>query len=165
MTRPARKEEPKAPPLDAAALKRGLLAGLLAWLVPGLGHFYVGARRRAYAFCGLVVGSALLGVALDGNLAVYDARTPVLSSLQIVGGVAVGPWEPLLRGGLYGGMVYRGDDGRAHSDPANEAPLRERRRRTFREWSTYGSAYLMAAGLMNLLLIFDAWDIGVGRKE
>ncbi|HNX19228.1 MAG TPA: hypothetical protein PKG80_03060, partial [Acidobacteriota bacterium] len=113
MTRPARKEEPKAPPLDAAALKRGLLAGLLAWLVPGLGHFYVGARRRAYAFCGLVVGSALLGVALDGNLAVYDARTPVLSSLQIVGGAAVGPWEPLLRGGLYGGMVYRGDDGGA----------------------------------------------------
>jgi hypothetical protein len=28
----------------------------------------------------------------------------------------------------------------------------------------YGCAYLLTAGLMNLLLMLDAWDIGSGRK-
>jgi hypothetical protein len=30
--------------------------------------------------------------------------------------------------------------------------------------SAYGTAYLWTAGLMNLLLLFDVWDIGKGRK-
>lgn len=29
----------------------------------------------------------------------------------------------------------------------------------------YGGAFVATAGLMNLLLILDAWDIGRGRKE
>ena len=28
----------------------------------------------------------------------------------------------------------------------------------------YGCAYLLTAGLMNLLLMLDAWDIATGRK-
>ena len=31
--------------------------------------------------------------------------------------------------------------------------------------SAYGTAYLWTAGLMNLLLILDVFDIGVGRKN
>ena len=29
----------------------------------------------------------------------------------------------------------------------------------------YGTAFLLGAGLMNLLLVLDAWDIGSGKKE
>jgi len=29
----------------------------------------------------------------------------------------------------------------------------------------YGTAFLLSAGLMNLLLVLDAWDVGTGRKE
>ena len=29
----------------------------------------------------------------------------------------------------------------------------------------YGTAFLLSAGLMNLLLVLDAWDIATGRKE
>jgi len=29
----------------------------------------------------------------------------------------------------------------------------------------YGTAFLLTAGLMNLLLVMDAWDIARGRKE
>ena len=29
----------------------------------------------------------------------------------------------------------------------------------------YGCAYLLTAGLMNLLLVLDAWDIATGRKR
>jgi len=29
----------------------------------------------------------------------------------------------------------------------------------------YGCAYLLTAGLMNLLLVLDAWDIATGKKR
>jgi hypothetical protein len=29
----------------------------------------------------------------------------------------------------------------------------------------YGTVFLLSAGLMNLLLVLDAWDIATGRKE
>jgi hypothetical protein len=29
----------------------------------------------------------------------------------------------------------------------------------------YGTAFLLTAGLMNWLLVLDAWDIAIGRKE
>ncbi len=29
----------------------------------------------------------------------------------------------------------------------------------------YGSAFLLTAGLMNLLVVLDAWDIAHGRKS
>ena len=29
----------------------------------------------------------------------------------------------------------------------------------------YGTAFLLTAGLMNLLLVLDAWDIASGKKE
>ena len=31
--------------------------------------------------------------------------------------------------------------------------------------SEYGSTFLLTAGLMNILLILDAWDIATGRKS
>jgi len=51
------------------------------------------------------------------------------------------------------------------SDPAYDARqniLRERARSTE---SIYGTAYLWTAGLMNLLLLLDVWDIARGRKD
>jgi hypothetical protein len=30
--------------------------------------------------------------------------------------------------------------------------------------SIYGTAYLWTAGIFNLLLLFDVWDLGRGRK-
>ena len=29
----------------------------------------------------------------------------------------------------------------------------------------YGTAFVLTAGLMNLLLVLDAWDIALGKKE
>ena len=48
--------------------------------------------------------------------------------------------------------------------------IRQTLERVFRERarsgvSIYGTAYLWTAGLMNLLLLFDVWDIGTRRKS
>lgn len=150
--------------LPLEAVQRGVFAGLLAWAFPGAGHWYVGARGRAAVYCGLVVIAVAMGVVFDGNFPVVDSRTPVISRLEVFGSLALGPAEPGLRTLLYGAPVYGNSDS-GKPDSSKAGPLDLRRRRSFAYWSNYGSAYLMAAGLMNLLLILDAWDLAIGRKR
>ncbi len=151
--------------LESRAVQRGVTAAILAWVFPGAGHWYVGARGRAAIFSVLVLLTVVLGVLCDGNLAVTDDRAPVLSRLQVLSNLALGPMEPALRWSFYGRLVYKGGEAITTMDPASQQALQRRRERTFRAFSGYGSTYLMAAGLMNLLLLLDAWDIGIGRKE
>lgn len=149
-------------PTGAATLRRVGLAILAGWAVPGLGHVLVGRLRRGLLFGLLVWGGFGLGLAHDGRLALRDPRQPVLTSLQVVANLGVGPADALARIAVYGAPVY-----------AFDAPLHERSigplEQTFRDrarsaLSIYGTAYLWTAGLMNLLLLFDIWDIGLGRK-
>ena len=148
--------------LDGDAVRRGLLAAALAWLLPGLGHLYLGRRQRAAVFFALVAATFLLGVGCRGNLAIVDTlRAPVLTRLQVLANLAIGPAEPILRRAIYGELVYKNPrPGATSLIPA----LERRRKRSLHPGSLYGSTYLLAAGLMNVLLIFDAWDIGIGRK-
>jgi TM2 domain-containing membrane protein YozV len=122
------------------AAGRAALAIVLAWLLPGAGHFYLGRRRRAIAFVALVAAAVLLGCAFDGKLWRVAPNEP-LSVLGTIGSMGMGPAYFVLRYGL----DYRGDP---------VAPGYE-----------YGSAFLLTAGLMNLLLMLDAWDIARGAKE
>jgi len=152
--------------LDSEAIKRGVRGAFLAWLVPGAGHFALGARRRAVVFFAVIVFTIGIGLACDGNLAVVDAqRAPVLSGLQLVGNVALGPVEPLIRYALYGRLVYQHPGEGSPVPSAKKRAIDVRTQRSFRAFSIYGTAYLMAAGLMNMLLIMDAWDIGIGRRR
>jgi hypothetical protein len=152
--------------LEGALVIRGLIAGALAWLAPGAGHLYTGARRRAAVFFALVALTLLLGLVFDGNFAVADPRAPVLTRLQVAANLSLGPVEPLLRTSLYGTLVYvNAPPPRRGLAPEVEQALERREQRFFRTWSSYGTAYLMAASLMNVLLILDAWDIAIGRKR
>lgn len=162
MKREREQQQAERPKLAPAAIQRGLLAGLLAWLLPGAGHWFVGARRRAAAFFVIVGLTWGAGLAFDGNLAVVDkARAPVLTRLQVLANLAVGPVEPVVRYALYGALVYEAPPPRS----GLPAALETRRQRSFERWSVYGSAYLLAAGLMNMLVILDAWDLAIGRKR
>jgi hypothetical protein len=54
--------------------------------------------------------------------------------------------------------------------PDTSAPSYRSRIDTFRDRqrsavSAYGTAYLWSAGLMNLLLLMDVWDIAKRRKD
>jgi len=115
-----------------------LLAG--AWLVPGSGHLALGRRGRGLAFFALVAGSATVGALLHGNLFGIQPGQP-LSLLATLAVAASGAPYFVLRIGL----GFTGDP---------HAPGYE-----------YGSVFLLSAGLMNLMLLFDVWDIGSGRKE
>ena len=143
-------------------LSRTLLAVLAGWILPGLGHLLVGRVRRGLLFAAILLGSYGLGLAHEGRLALRDERQPFLSGLQVVANVGIGPMDMVARLYIYGALVYSLPKG-VQSGAENKYS-RIFRERTRSALSIYGTAYLWTAGLMNLLLLFDIWDIGMARK-
>ena len=129
-----------APPPAAPPTGNAVVAVLSAWLIPGMGHIYLKRRLRGLVFFVLVLASLLIGCWLDGNLYRVVPGQP-LSILATLGSMGMGFPYFLLRYGLH----YEGDVRGASYE--------------------YGTAFLLTAGLMNLLLVLDAWDIARGKKE
>jgi len=88
----------------------------------------------------LVLASLWIGVSLDGNLYTVIGNRP-LSVLATLASMGVG----LPYFGLRFLLGYAGEI---------TAPGYE-----------YGSAFILTAGLMNLLLVLDCWDVAVGQKD
>ena len=128
--------EPSARPERSPYLAAGL-----AWLIPGLGHFWLGRRSTGVAFAALVAATFLAGLSFQGRLYAVEAGQP----LTILATFAV-----------YGSGVLN-LAARALSENPGGTILAT----TYE----YGCAYLLTAGLMNLLLLLDAWDIAKGRKK
>jgi hypothetical protein len=124
-------------PLPAAQLVMGVA---LAWLVPGLGHVYLKRIGRGLFFFALVVLTLTVGCMLQGSLYRPTPGQP-LTYLATLGSMGVGIPYFVLRYGM-------------HYEGAQDAAGYE-----------YGTAFLLTAGLMNLLLVLDVWDIGSGKKE
>jgi len=128
--------------LSAEARRRAPpgLAAVLAWAFPGLGHLYLGRRKTAFAYAAIVTVTFLLGLSFQGRLYTIDSSQP----LTILATFAVS------------GVGLLNIGARFLSDNPGGAILAS----TYE----YGCAYLLTAGLMNLLLMLDAWDIASGRK-
>ena len=128
------------PPVVHPPAGNPYVAAVLAWLIPGLGHLYVRRLRRGLAFFVLIVASIWIGCALEGNLA-HPVQNQPISGLATLGTIGMGlPYFFLRFVVHYSGLQL--------------APTFE-----------YGSAFLVTAGLMNWLLVLDAWDISRGKKE
>jgi TM2 domain-containing membrane protein YozV len=138
-----------------------LTSSLLAWIVPGGGHFYLGRRRRAAVFFLVVSGTFLLGILNDGRSYIVDREQP-LTYLATLANVATGPIELISRRLTYQEIAYRlpGEE----TDPRSARLLESMRRKVSQATDEYGTTYLLTAGLMNILLILDAFDIAIGRK-
>ena len=143
----------------------GRLAAIVAaaWAVPGLGHILLGRVGRGLLFGLLIWGSFGLGLAHDGRLALRDPRQPVLSSLQVIANIGVGPADAVARMRVYGKPVYRFRG--VPNWRAEDRVVRVFRERARSGVSIFGTAYLWTAGRLNLLLLFDVWDIGMRRKN
>jgi len=120
---------------------RGIVAMILAWLVPGAGHFYLGRRERAGAYFAIIVTLFVLGLSIDGTLytlaETHGSLLRVLASLGSMGS-----------GALYFIARSMGPHGSVTSATYE-----------------YGTTFTLSAALMNLLLVLDCWDIARGKKE
>lgn len=113
---------------------------LLAWAVPGAGHFAHGDARKGTIFLVILTFMYAVGLVFGGRL------FPVQISDVLVGLAAVAQWScgaPRLFASLLGageGRVIAG---------------------TYE----YGNAFLIASGLLNTLVVLDAYDVATGRKR
>jgi hypothetical protein len=117
---------------------RTAAAMALGFLFPGAGHFYLGRRDRAVVFAVVIVTMFVIGLLLEGKLYVVESGKP-LSILATAASMGTGTPYFLARAlGPWG-------------DPASIT-------------YEYGTAFALTAGLMNLLVILDTFDISRGRK-
>ena len=133
----------------------------LAWVFPGLGHLYLGKRRRAIVFCLVVLAAFTLGLGSAGCSSIIDNEQP-LSYLATFDNLALGPLDLVGRMVTFGSLAYR-----LPLNPADprRAQLTDRLRTRVRQVTyEYGNTFLLTAGLMNILLILDVFDIASGRK-
>ena len=144
------------------SLGRTALALVAGWLVPGAGHAILGRVRRGALFFLLIMGSFGLGLAEEGRLALYSPREGFLTGLQLVANLGVGPADLFARMSVYGEAAYALPD---PSDASHRPRIEKFRERQRSAVSAYGTAYLWSAGLMNLLLLMDVWDIAKRRKD
>ena len=120
---------------------RTITAMILAYLVPGAGHLYLGRRARAITFFAIVVILFLIGISIDGELyTLARANGSALRSLAALGTAGAGV--------LYFVALMMG----VHGDITSIT-------------YEHGTAFAITAGLMNLLLMLDVFDIAEGRKE
>ena len=126
------------PPAAAVSPAMAYLAVVLAWLVPGAGHVFLGRRGRGIAFLLIVLATAAVGWLLEGQL--YRGVSHPIELLATLACAGMGLPYFLLYA-----LGYNGDIDAAGFE--------------------YGKAFLLTAGLMNILLMLDIWDIASGEKE
>ena len=122
------------------------LTGAAAWFVPGLGHLMQKKWWRAALMGGAVWLCFFVGMAMGGHL--FDLEAEGSSVL-----LQVPPMIANVGTGVLYVVSWLLDYG-FKDDPAQAA------RATYE----YGNTFLMTAGLLNFLVILDAFDITMGRK-
>lgn len=113
-----------------------LLAG---WLIPGAGHLLVGKWQRGLLLFLAIVGMYAIGLGLAGK--VYQPNTgDMLEMLGFVGQLGMGLLYALARVAGWGSS--------AAATTLND----------------YGTKYLVACGLLNVIAAVDAHSLANGRK-
>lgn len=136
------------------------VAALLAALVPGLGHVYLGEARRGRLIAGGVLGMFLGGLVI-GGIDVVDSREDVW---WFVGQAPVGP--------LAFGVDWVHQNRLKANDPPSHAGRewfesnRPLRTKSLGHLNEIGSLFATIAGMMNLVAIIDAgWHTAARRRR
>jgi hypothetical protein len=116
----------------------------LAWLIPGGGHFLLKRHARGAILFGAVLVAFVVGLLTRGAL--FQPQTGDLFTTLIYCGGFIGN---LASGALYLLTTWMGY---AQLDVAGHV-------------HDYGTKFLVAAGLMNILAMVDAYEIAVGKKS
>ena len=125
-------------PVHAGILKT-FSACLFGLLVPGLGHAILRKWERALVFMGSITGMFIFGLCLNGRL-FNPEFSDIFSILKFLADAGSGLlyWLCWLRGlGTGAPAAYTYD---------------------------FGNVFIYTAGLLNMLVVVDVFDIALGRK-
>lgn len=117
---------------------------ILAWLLPGSGHFYLKRERHGVLVFFAVVGMFVCGLLMRGQMfepKFGDLFTTVVNCGGYIGDIAVGA--------LYFLVKWLG---------YNQVQLAT-------ATADYGTKFLVCSGLLNILAIVDTFEISTGEKS
>lgn len=115
------------------------LVCVVSWLVPGAGHLMLGRRQKAIVFFIALTAMFAIGLALHGRLAAFDFSDPLVG-LAAIANLGMGiPYLIARVMNLGEGIVTAAS-------------------------YEYGNTFLIVAGLLNMLVAIDAYDVRLGRK-
>ena len=110
-----------------------------AWLLPGAGHLWLGRRQKGLVFLVTLPLMFACGLWLEGRLFPFELTQPLVA-LAAFADIGVGiPY--------FVAKAMHIGAGRAVAAAFE-----------------YGNAFLIVAGLMNMLVVLDAFDVAQGRK-
>ena len=155
---------------DTSQLKNPFLAAVLAWLVPGLGHWYQDRKEKAVLFFVCIMSVFLFGCYLGSHPEIGTARVVyakwnkgekrIFFIPQAFIGLAAIPavlQENLVKQGLpprWGGLMAPPNSPDAKK-PENNPTINDYYKHLGRYFEL-GTIFTVVAGFMNILVVFDA---------
>jgi hypothetical protein len=110
-----------------------------AWAVPGAGHLWLGRAQKGLIFLIALPSMFATGLWLEGRLFPFDLGQPLVA-LAAFADIGMGlPFFAAKAAGFGAGDVVA-------------------------QSFEYGNAFLIVAGLLNMLVVLDAFDVAEGRK-
>jgi hypothetical protein len=124
-----------------AAAEPGTLALVVlgAWAIPGAAHLWLGRRQKGIMFFVVLTAMFAIGLMLHGRIFSFDLSEPLVALAAIADLGLGGPWLLARLAGAGAGQVTAA---------------------TYE----YGNTFLIVAGLLNALVMLDAFDIAMARK-
>lgn len=116
-----------------------VLLCLAAWAIPGAGHFWLGRIQKGVVFLVSLTTMFVAGLLLRGRLFPFEFSEPLVALAALANAGLGLPWILGRTLGLGVGTV---------TSVTYE----------------YGNTFLIVAGLLNFLVILDAYDLAAGRK-
>ena len=112
---------------------------IAAWVVPGAGHLWLGRTQKGLVFLIVLPLMFVTGLWLEGRLFPFEPSQPLVM-LASIADLGIGVTYFLAQAAGYGAG------------------------RVVATTYEYGNTFLIVAGLLNCLVVFDVYDIALGRK-
>jgi len=115
------------------------LLSIVSWVIPGAGHLWQGRTQKGLIFVVLLPLMFAVGLFLKGRLFPFELSEPLVALAALAG---LGNGLPFFIAKLLGlgqGVVTAAS-------------------------YEYGNTFVIVAGLLNMLVALDAYDIALGRK-
>lgn len=158
MTDSTRKAE-TAIPQQATNLWSLTVVCLFAWIIPGLGHFLLKRPKRALTFMVLIIFLFFWGLNLGGKIYQYEPNQPLTFFAMMA---QVGMGLPYFVAKLIASYAHLHTDFSLYHFAEN---FRFGNGNIESVTFEYGNTFAIVAGLLNFLVILDAYDIATGRKK
>ncbi len=117
---------------------------VLAWLIPGAGHYYLKRHAHGLVLLTTVVGMFVCGLLMQGRM-----FTPISGDLFTTIMNYGGYFGDLCNGSLYFLTVWSGYEQGVLPGAVHD----------------YGTKFMVCSGLLNLLAVVDVYEIAAGRKR